>query len=246
MMGAVRAEPHAGTSVGAATSRFYVYLSLWMWVLAIGGFGPGLVEQIAAGTWLSMPLVVHMHAIVYLGWLALFTYQVSLPGSGRVEQHRKLGKYLAGYAILMVVVGITVMLSRFAERVAGGQLELAQAVLIHPLTDMFVFPTLFGLAVYFRRLSATHKRLMVTATTMLLIAAVGRMGFLGNPPNILLYDLLWLSPIWVAMIRDAVVYRRLHPAYGISLVLLAVLPMRVLLVNTGPYQAFTTWLAGVL
>ena len=237
---------HPDSSAGVATSRFYVYLSLWMWVLALGGFGPGLVEQVAAGTWLSMPVILHVHAIVYLGWLALFTYQVSLPGSGQVERHRQFGKLLVAYAGLMVVVGIAVMLSRFAERVAAGQMELARSVLIHPLTDMLVFPVLFGLAVYFRRSPSTHKRLMVAATTMLLIAAVGRMGFLGSPPNILLYDLLWLSPIWVAMIRDVLVHRMLHPAYAISLVLLAVLPLRVVLVATEPYQAFTTWLAGVL
>ena len=69
-----------------------------MWVLAIGGFGPGLVSQLSAGGWSSIPLVVHAHAIVYFGWLALFSYQVSLSAAGRTDRHRRLGKYLVGYA----------------------------------------------------------------------------------------------------------------------------------------------------
>ena len=84
------------------------------------------------------------------------------------------------------------------------------------------------------------------ATTFLLIAAVGRMSFLGNPPPTLLYDLIWLSPIWIAMLRDALVNRALHPAYAISLVALGFVPMRAAIVATGPYQEFTSWLAVTL
>jgi hypothetical protein len=217
-----------------------------MWVLAIGGFGPRLVAQLSAGSWSSMPLVVHAHAVVYFGWLALYSSQVSLPATGRTNRHRQLGKYLVGYAGLMIVMGVTVMLARFAERIAAGQQELAASVLVNPLTDMLVFPVLFGLAVHFRTVPSAHKRLMVVATTMLLIAAVGRMQFLGAPPGVFIYDLVWLSPIWIAMIRDLLIHRSVHPAYAVSLLALSVLPLRSLLVPTGPYQSFANWLAGIV
>lgn len=239
-------HPNAAlTTQDTAGSRFYLRLSAWMWALAIGGFGPGLVEQLADGSWTSMPVVVHLHAIVYFGWLALYSYQVSLPAAGQTGRHRQLGKFLVGYAGLMIVMGVTVMMVRFADRVAEGQAELASAILIHPLTDMLVFPVLFGLAVHYRTVPTAHKRLMVVATTMLLIAAVGRMKFLGDPPSVLVYDVVWLSPIWIAMIRDVVVHRRLHPAYATSLLALSILPLRTLLVSTGPYQSLTHWLSGV-
>jgi hypothetical protein len=217
-----------------------------MWALAVVGFGPGLVAQLSEGGWASISPAVHAHALVYFGWLALFSYQVSLPASGRTDRHRQLGKYLVGYAGLMIVMGVTVMLVRFAERVTAGQTDLASAMLIHPLTDMMVFPVLFGLAVHYRKLPSVHKRLMVVATTMLLIAAVGRMKFLGDPPGLVVYDLVWLSPIWIAMIRDAVVHRKLHPAYAVSLLALSLLPLRVMLVSTAPYQSFATWLSGLV
>jgi hypothetical protein len=38
----------------------------------------------------------------------------------------------------------------------------------------------------------------------------------------------------------------LHPAYGISLLLLGTVPFRTALVETVPYQDFTNWLAATL
>ncbi|MDH5311632.1 MAG: hypothetical protein OEY08_16905 [Gammaproteobacteria bacterium] len=244
-MGKVAAVPGdepAGKPLGRTSSTFYLYLSLWMWALAIAGFGPGYLSSLVGGTWIrSVP--VHVHAAVYVGWLAAFTYQANLPAAGRLDQHRRLGRQLVIYAVLMVVIGLTVTFSRFADFVEAGQLDTARAALIHPLSDMLIFPVLFVLAVRYRRSPETHKRLMVVATTMLLVAAVGRMTFLGNPPDPLVYDLVWLSPVWIAMLRDAVVYRSVHPAYAVPILTLSVVPYRYLLVDTRPYMAFTAWLA---
>jgi hypothetical protein len=88
--------------------------------------------------------------------------------------------------------------------------------------------------------------MMVVATTFLLVAAVGRMSFLGSPPGVLVYDIVWLSPIWIGMLRDAVVERTLYPAYGFSLLALGFMPFRMLIVDTGGWRAFTDWLARVL
>jgi uncharacterized membrane protein YozB (DUF420 family) len=227
----------------SAGSRFYLNLSLWMWVLAIVGFGPGYASAMVDGSWIrSIP--VHLHAAIYVGWLALFTYQVSLPSKGQLARHRSFGRLLVGYGCLMIVAGLVVTFSRFVDRVAADQFFEAQQSLIHPLSDMVIFPVLFGLAIYYRRSPEIHKRLMVMATTFLLIAAVGRMAFL--PAHPLVYDFVWLSPIWLAMIRDAVVSRMVHPAYAIGLLTLGLVPYRTIIVETAPYQDFTHWLAAQL
>ena len=232
-----------GSTSDRTQSGFYLYLSLWMWVLAIVGFGPGYGSALVDGSW-TRSIPVHLHAVIYVGWLALYTYQVSLPARARLARHRRLGQMLVGYAGLMIVVGLVVTFSRFADRVAANELVAAQQALIHPLSDMFIFPVLFGLAVYFRRSPETHKRLMVMATTYLLVAAVGRMSFL--PSNNLIYDFVWLSPIWFAMIPDAFVYRILHPTYAIGLLALGVVPYRGTFVDTPVYQDLTRWLASVV
>jgi len=235
----------AETLARRTNSRFYLYLSIWMWVIAIAGFGPGYASSLIHGTWIrSIP--VHMHAVVYVCWLAIFTYQSSLPAAGQLARHRALGRQFVIYAVLMVVIGLTVTFSRFGDFVEAGRMDTAREALIHPLSDMLIFPILFALAVHYRRSPDTHKRLMVAATTMLLVAAVARMQFLGSPPHPLVYDLVWLSPIWIALLRDLVVERRLYPAYVVSLLALAFVPYRYLLVDTEPYRSFTGWLAGLV
>jgi len=161
-------------------------------------------------------------------------------------KHKRLGMVLVGDAGLMVLVGLTVAFSRFADRVAADEFVAAQHALIHPLSDMVIFPVVFGLVVYFRHSPGIHQRLMSVATTFLLVAAVGRMSFPGNPPNTLIYDFVWLSPISLAMARDAFVNRIVHPAYAIGLIALGLVPLRTAIVETSPYQDFTGGLAALV
>ena len=91
--------------------------------------------------------------------------------------------------------------------------------LVSPLTDMIAFTPFFAAAVYFRRVPDLHKRLMIVSTTVLLIAAVARMRFLGG--DLLVIYLVWVSPIWIGMIRDLLSRRLLHPVYVVGLVAIA-------------------------
>ena len=78
-------------------------------------------------------------------------------------------------------------------------------------------------------------------------AAVARMALNGLiPQNPVLFDVIWLSPIWLAMLHDWHRERRVHPVYGWSLLALAPVPMRLLLVESGPWRGFTDWLAGIV
>jgi hypothetical protein len=83
-----------------------------------------------------------------------------------------------------------------------------------------VFAPLFAAAIYYRRTPELHKRLMIVATTALLIAAVTRMPILGSPPDRLLLHSIWMAPILVAMAHDFWRQRRVHPIYVLGLVVL--------------------------
>jgi hypothetical protein len=89
-----------------------------------------------------------------------------------------------------------------------------------PLLDMLVFAPLFAAAIYYRRTPELHKRLMIVATTALLVAAVTRMPFLGRPANQLLLHLIWTAPILLAMAHDFWRHRKVHPVYVLGLVIL--------------------------
>ena len=125
-------------------------------------------------------------------------------------------------------------------------MRLARLNMLPPFTDMLVFPVLFGLALAYRRRPAAHKRLMVLACTMLLIAGAERMTFLGSPVNRFVVDFIWLSPVWIAMIRDYRLLGRVHPVYLIGFPLLALIPFRMMFVDAPVWVGFTDYLAARL
>ena len=115
-----------------------------------------------------------------------------------------------------------------------------------PFSDMLVFPVLFSLALAYRKQSELHKRLMVLACCMLTIPGAARMFFIGNPPNILAFELIFLSPVYIGILRDWLVERRVYPVYLIGMVVLALMPMRMVVVDWPVWQAFTGWLASIV
>ena len=100
----------------APAEGFYFYLSLWMCAIVALGFVPGFFLPRPDPTVLQNP-VVHLHALVYVGWLGLVAYQMRLPSQGRTADHRRVGRWLVYYALLLVVMGLWVTFSRFAERI---------------------------------------------------------------------------------------------------------------------------------
>ncbi len=201
-----------------APRRLYVGLALLAVAIAAVGFWPTYFGPLVAGTAAKTP-IVHLHAAVYVGWLAIFVTQTVLAATGRIAAHMKLGRFAIGYGALVIVVGLLTAYARFALRVRAGEAAAAQAQLLGPLLDMLVFAPFFAAAIYYRRTPDLHKRLMIVATTSLLIAAVGRMQFLGEPRIVLVY-LIWTAPILVAMAHDFWRQHRIHPVYVLGLVVI--------------------------
>jgi hypothetical protein len=223
----------------------YLALSLWMWVIVAVGFSPGYFGPLLDRS-LDKTGAVHFHVVVYIGWLVLFTVQSILPMTRRTRLHRKIGRFGIGYGVLVFATGLFVTFSRFADRVEAGHLDEARMRALAPFSDMIVFPILFGLAIGYRRQPELHKRFMVLAGTMLLIAAVARMSFLGDPPAPLVLIAVWLSPVWIAMLHDAYFRRRLHPVYAFGFVALSIMPFRSLLIDTSFWRATTERLAAAI
>jgi hypothetical protein len=203
-----------------ATRRpLYVGLALLAIAIAAVGFWPTYFGPLVAGTAVKTA-IIHLHAAVYVGWLALFLTQAALAATGRTASHMKLGRFAIGYGVLVIAVGLITAFARFAVRVRAGEAAAAQAQLLGPLLDMLVFAPLFAAAIYYRRTPELHKRFMIVATTALLIAAVTRMPFLGSPPDRILLHLIWTAPIVLAIAHDFWRQRKVHPIYVLGLVVL--------------------------
>jgi hypothetical protein len=224
--------------------RLYVGLAALAIAVAVVGFWPTYFGPLLAGT-VDKPAIIHLHAAVYVGWLALFMTQATFAATGRVASHVKLGRIAIGYGVVVIFAGLLAAWGMFVLRVRAGEAAAAQTALLGPLLDMLVFAPFFAAAIYYRRIPELHKRLMIVATTALLIAAVGRMSFLGQPRNLVLVHLVWTAPILVAVAHDWWRQRRLHPAYLIGLVVLVLEGplIRIPLRSSEEWRSISGWLA---
>ena len=212
-----------------------------MGLIAVVGFWPTYFGPLVRGT-IAQPLLIHLHATVFVGWLVLFLTQVVLAATGRIAWHLRLGRIGIGYGVLVIVVGLLTGISRSANRFRLGL--GGEHLLFVAFADMTVFAIFFGAAIALRRKPQLHKRLMMGAATMLLVAAASRMTFLQP---LLLRQAVWVSPILLAMAYDFRAQRMIHPVYLIGLGAFFVRAMSPgLIADTDTWSAVAHWLTAMI
>jgi len=213
---------------------FYVGLTFFMTAIVLIGFWPSYYGQILHGI-PDRPLVLHAHGAIFTGWLVLLIAQVVLAWRGRVQMHRRVGRWGVAYGFLVLAMGIVVGLAAPVMHADAGEWtrDRAAGFVLVTMGDMVLFGSLFVAAVVHRRKPEIHKRLMVGATVALLFAAVGRMPLDSRP---FVAAVVWLSPILIGMLYDWKSRGRPHAAYVISAVWLLAGGTRVLVTESA------TWL----
>jgi hypothetical protein len=181
--------------------------------MVIRGFWPSYFGPLFTGG-VTRPWVIHLHGAVFSGWMVLLLTQVSLIATGRVQVHRRLGNFGIAYGALVLGLGLVVSFAAPALHVRAGEwtVDRAAGFLLLPLIDMVLFAGFFGAAIAYRRRPEVHKRLILAATVALAFAAVARMAF-ESP---LVFLVVWLSPLFAAMVFDVFTRRRVHPVHFIS------------------------------
>jgi hypothetical protein len=223
--------------------RIFVPLALLITLIAFVGFWPTYFGKVLAGT-VSAPLIIHIHAAVFVLWLALFIAQAMLAATGRRALHIRLGPWVMAYGVILIAVALLTSVAVFHQRVAAGNFAEAARRLFAPLRDMLVFAPFLAAGWIYRRKPEIHKRIMVAATTILLIAAVGRLAFLGKPVPMPQFLLVWLAPVYLAMAWDWYTRRRIHPVYVIAVAVMVSMRLMLPLRDSEGWLAFSTWLAG--
>jgi hypothetical protein len=226
----------------ARVRRAFVPAALLATLLALVGFWPTYFGPMLAGT-NDASLLIHVHAAVFVAWLALFIAQAAFAATGRLAIHMRLGPWLFGFGIVVIAMGLTVAFERFGYYLTEHDLATAQNRLFGPLRDMIVFTPLLAAGWIYRRRPEVHKRIMLVATNVLLIAAVGRMGFLGRPVPTPLFLLVWPLPIYIAMAYDYATKRLIHPVYVIGFAAMAAMRLVLPLRGSETWLALTAWLA---
>jgi hypothetical protein len=116
--------------------------------------------------------------------------------------------------------------------------------LVVPIFDMLVFSVLTIAGFLIRRRPDYHKRIMAVATLSLMTAAFGRMIVMvqgrGNVKLALTFTALLVT---IATASDAILHRRIHPAFvwAGGLVLLSI-PLRFGVAQTDAWMSLARWL----
>jgi hypothetical protein len=201
-----------------------------MLTIVVIGFWPTYFSPLLRGT-LAIPTVVHAHALVFLGWMALLMAQAIVAARGNIRLHRRIGRWGIAYGCAVIAMGLIVGPATAVIKFDSGEWtrDRAAGSLLLTVGDMVSFAAWFGAAIWYRTRPEVHKRLMVVATVALLVAALARWTFVGSG---LARAGIWLSPIFIGMVHDWVTRRRVHPVYTIGSIVLFLFALRLLVANS--------------
>ncbi len=217
---------------GQGDLRFYRTMVTAMAVLLVAGFG----LQLAMGrSSFGAPPVVHLHALVFMGWVVIVVTQAWLAAGGQSRWHRAVGGLALAWLLAMLVVGPLVTIAA----VQTGRVPFffqPQYLLLADPAMLFGAAGLVIAAVILRRDRAWHPRLQIGAFMMLMGPGIGRiipMPLLGAHA----FEIASVVPVifpLIGMARDRRVHGKAHPAWIWSIALLAVLLIAVRLVAYSP------------
>jgi hypothetical protein len=250
-------QPVAQQPRAAARPRFYLWLSLACLAIGVGGFAPTYWLQVPAGTFTGTPLM-HIHALVFTGWLLLLVGQNWRIAQGRLDHHRAWGLGGIALATAMLIIGYITAIIGLSERYAQGYGDDARSFLIVPMFSVTAFYGFVIAAIANVRRPEWHKRFIFVATTAALLPAVARIFIVYNrgfqpgirpgnfpplPVNFSLPPLLLICLLIIAgMVYDWRTRGRPHPAWTIGLAVLVIGGiLRAPLSATSGWLAFADW-----
>jgi len=219
---------------------FFMGGAIAMTVVIVAGF----VTQLAAGrSSFSAPLLVHAHAVVFMGWVTIYLLQNTFVATGNMALHRRLGWLAAAWMIPMLVLGCAVTVAMIRRGGVPFFFKPLQFLVFDPVS-LLTFMGLTTAAIVLRRQTDWHRRLHFCAMTILLGPGFGRLL-----PMPLMIPWAWeatfaaclLFPL-VGMATDLRRSGRVHPAWGWGVATLLVSAVIVEGVTYGPagqalYQA---------
>ena len=172
-----------------ADRNAFLILVAGVWIAVLSGFGTDSFDHVSKHG-LDYPLIVHFHAVAFVGWLVLFTTQVGLIRAGRRDIHRRLGVAGAVLAAVMVVLGPATALT--VDALAFSAKGDTPEFLAVQLTDIIAFATLTGAGLMLRNTPAAHKRLMLLG--LIYISDAGFARFLNGAVAAQLGHGCWAHP----------------------------------------------------
>jgi hypothetical protein len=204
-----------------ARSPFFVLMALAVAITVFVGFAPTFYLRSTFNPDKALSLLLHVHGFALSAWIILFLVQTILISRGSRSLHQRLGwvmAALAGSIAVLMGAAIIEQMRRVPPR------PPPPFALAFGIFDIIVFASLVGGAIYLRNRPDWHKRLMLSATILLVEAAIVRIvAFHGvrEPVYLILSQfasaLLFFIPCFA---YDLATRRRIHPANIVGLTLI--------------------------
>lgn len=152
---------------------FYFWMTLAMCFFVFGGFGMHSFVPALRGNFPPAPPIVHLHGVVFIGWMILLLVQSALVNAGNVKLHRTLGTWGIAQGTATILVGLMMQLvasgrGHFAGRPAGTD------GLYLGLLAFLGFAVMFTLAIRNRTRPDIHRPMILFAMLPVIPPGVNR------------------------------------------------------------------------
>lgn len=228
--GPAKISEHILKTKGSTFSlSFFIAMAIYMTIIVMVGFWPSYFGHYLFGQELveSGPVKitwkVHIHAIVFMLWMALLLYQTFLVARGKTIRHMTIGRY--GFIIGILVVGLGLFMAYLRTdsiltiiEKTWSEIPMYKFFLDHPFVIISEFAVLLVLGFYYRTIPAVHKRYMLFATIAIMSAGASRIGLFGEPSTAIFISSAFL-PIWI---YDVYLDKKIHRATLIGTAIVSV------------------------
>ncbi|PKB14729.1 hypothetical protein B0I00_2327 [Novosphingobium kunmingense] len=159
------------TTVEPRGDAFFARMAIVMALTVVAGFS----FQLAMGrSTFASPLRVHIHAVLFMGWVAIFVLQSQFATRGPIALHRKLGWLAVGWMFAMLTAAMVVIVAMARNGTVPFFFTPQHFLIADPFT-LLGFMGLTGAAVALRRDTDWHARLHVGGMAVLTGPAFGRL-----------------------------------------------------------------------
>lgn len=194
---------------------FYFLMSFPITAVVAYGFsrtvGKNLIHPVV-----PRPPILYVHAAIFTAWLSFFPLQTLLIRTRNAKWHRRIGRFGAGLAATMLLLGVSTAITMARFNAAQLHQSGTDFDLMIPLFDMLCFGSTLSLAIYWRKKPEYHRRLMFIATCALTAAGFGCFPEWRLFPSDYFYagvDIL----ILFGVARDLIVDHHIHRVYLFAL-----------------------------
>jgi hypothetical protein len=204
---------------GFLDQYFYFSMSLLIAAITVYGFSRTIDHNLIHAAPVR-PWILYLHATIFSGWVVFFIVQSSLVRTRNVKVHRRLGWFGVGLGVVIPFLAVSTAISMARFSIHNFHSHFVAPFLIVQFCDVTSFTVPFALAIYWRRKPEFHRRLILIAACALTGAAFGRF-----PASVLPFAWFYIGVdllVFLGLLRDLIVTRRVHPVYLYALPLLIV------------------------